>query len=137
VSLFFRTDLVERVADCVPLCCADIETGEIMWANRPLEEMFGYAVRGELVGRHLDDLLPAEERAQNQLDRRDYASHIRDRPLGYGLPTRGLHTDGHSFPICVGLSGAVVAERRCVIVTVLTLDGTPPPLLPALPLAGE
>jgi PAS domain-containing protein len=137
VTLFFHTEFKERAAEVTPLLAADIETGEILEASRPLEVMFGYVVKGELTGKNLDDLLPVEDRASGLVGHKDYAAHVRDRPIGFGMPARGLHTDGSIFPITVGLSGAVIGEKRCVIVVILNLRAGESPLPPPLPLAGE
>jgi diguanylate cyclase (GGDEF)-like protein/PAS domain S-box-containing protein len=57
------------------------EAGRIVYANRQAERLTGYR-RGELVGRPIELLVPANLRAMHRQKRRDYAVRPKSRPMG-------------------------------------------------------
>lgn len=70
--------------------------GIISLVNRRTEEMFGYS-RAELLGQHLDILLPERFRA-------GYFLEPRVRAMGAGMELAGRRKDGTEFPVEIGLA---------------------------------
>lgn len=83
--MLLKTDLVEALVAAVAGGIADMTTGEIYYASPLLEEMFGYQVRGELIGLNVDDLVPVTVRVRHTEHRHNYASMPEPRPMGVGL----------------------------------------------------
>jgi PAS domain S-box-containing protein len=77
--------------------------GAIQLVNRKAEELFGYR-REDLIGRPIEILLPNASREKHVSDRAHYFSHPRARPMGIGLELRGMHRDGHEFPVEISLN---------------------------------
>ncbi|MBF6023833.1 PAS domain-containing sensor histidine kinase [Lysobacter niastensis] len=97
------------------------ESGAIALVNARAESMFGY-VRGELVGRSVEELMPHEHRAQHPDHRRAFHSHPEARSMGSGRDLRGLRSDGSSFPIEVGLSPIRTRAGLFVLATITDLS---------------
>ncbi len=119
--MILKTDLIEAMVDAVAGGIADMETGEILYASRLLEEMFGYMVRGELSGMNVDILVPSSLRQRHTEHRKDYASTPEPRPMGVGLQVDGQRKDSSLFPVTVTLSGVVLSGRRCVVFIVFNM----------------
>jgi PAS domain S-box-containing protein len=79
------------------------EHGQILFANRQLEELFGFG-RGALSGRSVDDLLPQRLREVHRAHRAQYGAEPRLRPMGAGLLLFGRRADGAEFPVEISLS---------------------------------
>ena len=77
--------------------------GRIARVNSQTEALFGYT-RSELEGEALDALLPERFRAAHVLDREQYATSPRTRPMGAGLALYGRRKDGTEFPVDISLS---------------------------------
>lgn len=83
--------------------------GNILLANRMVEEMFGYAP-GELMGQPHDILLPAAIREKHaQLRERFFQAPAR-RPMGAGMELQAQRKDGSTFPVEVNLSAVDTAD---------------------------
>lgn len=109
-------DAVGQIAAVV----ADMETGEILFANNPLEAMFGYSY-DELMGKLVDVLLPVTLQNAHAHHRQDYARDPRPRQMGTGMVLRGLRKDGSEFPIQVGLVNTKVLEKSVAVAFVIDL----------------
>src|SRR5216684_1177459 len=77
--------------------------GRIARVNSQTGALFGYT-RSELEGAALDALLPERFRAAHVLDREQYATSPRTRPMGAGLALYGRRKDGTEFPVDISLS---------------------------------
>ena len=93
------------------------EDGEIVMANRQVEDMFGYP-RQTVVGTHVESLLPIESRPVHRVHRARYRDAPRTRAMGAGLELFGRHADGTEFPVEISLS-AVAADHGPVTVAVI------------------
>jgi PAS domain S-box-containing protein len=80
--------------------------------------MFGYA-RDELVGAHLEKLLPERVRQDHRGYRARYFAEPRVRPMGIGLDLSALRRDGTEFPVEISLSH-VESEQGGVAVAFVT-----------------
>lgn len=103
-------DILALVADSV--ICTD-EGGHILVFNPAAEQCFGYTA-GEVLGRDVEMLLPANKRAEHVRHVRDFGtdegatSHL----MGKRREVVGLRKNGEEFPV-----EAMVSRQ--------TIDGTP------------
>jgi PAS domain S-box-containing protein len=97
-------EAVWAVLDAAPdgIVMAD-EAGQILLANRQMEELFGYE-RGDLLGRSVDELLPERSRQVHRAHRTRYRVEPRIRAMGAGLNLFGRRRDGSELPVEISLS---------------------------------
>lgn len=91
--------------------------GAIVFANLAVERVFGWPV-AELVGRGVEDLIPAALRDRHRDLRVGYGDEPTDRPMGGGLDLVGQRRDRTVFPAEVSLAPSGTAEDRHVIAVV-------------------
>jgi PAS domain S-box-containing protein len=96
-------------------------TGTIVIINSQTERMFGYT-RQELVGQHIELLVPDRFRPKHVHDRDSYAADPRTRPMGAGRSLTGRKRDGTEFPVEISLSP--LATEQGVLVMSIVRDIT-------------
>jgi anti-anti-sigma factor len=106
--------LIDALADGVVLTHDD---GVMVLANRRAEEMFGYA-HGELAGRPVESLIPADLRAAHVGQRAVYAREPSVRLMGARARLVGLRKDGSTFPVQVSLSPVPTATGRFTLAVI-------------------
>lgn len=116
--MIFRTDVLDTLDRAFSFLVADIKTGEILYATRPLETMFGYVVMNSLTGKNVDDLVPVSVRKSHPQHREQYAADPKIRPMGAGMKLQGQKACGELFPVIVTLIPAVISGKACVMATV-------------------
>ncbi len=122
-GVFETVTSFEAIAESFPMLFVDIDTGEILYATKVAEEMFGYCVRLELVHQQVEVLMPSELRELHVQHRADFAKNPRSRPMGSrGEKLVGLHRDGHTFPLEISLSAAKIGNRRCVLAFIMDMS---------------
>jgi PAS domain S-box-containing protein len=104
VKLELGDDIAWALVEAAPdgIVCAD-EGGTILVVNRQTELLFGYG-RDELLGRSIEELLPARLRDVHRDHRAGYRADPRTRPMGSGTPLVGRRSDGSEFPVEISLS---------------------------------
>lgn len=97
------------------------EERKILLANRMTEKLFGYGP-GELAGRMLDVLVPAECRTQHAAEHGSFFASPRIRPMGIGMDLEGCRRDGTRFPIEVSLSHIETARGKIAVAFVTDIS---------------
>jgi len=99
LGISFR-DVLESAPD--GFLIADAQ-GVIRLVNGQVEKLFGYSEE-ELLGRHVEELMPERFREAHFGDRGRYARQPAARPMGLDLDLTGRRSDGSEFPLEISLS---------------------------------
>lgn len=94
--------------------------GRVVEVNSRSEGMFGY-VREELLGRQVEDLVPASLRASHAALRDTYATDPEARQMGLGRELMALRKDGTEFPAEISLSPIRAMDQWLVLATVVDI----------------
>lgn len=109
-----------RVLDAIPDAVLIVSVGgTIEWANTRAEQVFGCS-RPELVGRRVEDLLPADLRELHERHREAYSASPTARPMGRGMKLVACRKDGTRFRVEIALSPS--PEGKHVICVVRDLS---------------
>ena len=119
-SLELFRGLIETAPDGILLVS---EEGLVELANEQAESMFGYA-KDELLGKHVEFLVPDRYRGQHKENREEYHQHPTKRQMGHTLPTFALRKDGSEFRMATALSAA--QTPRGLLITCIVRDLTNP-----------
>ncbi|MCM2305652.1 MAG: ATP-binding protein [Elusimicrobia bacterium] len=95
------------------------EAGRILWANAQTERLFAYGP-GEMLGREVEELIPARFRAEHPAHRARFHAAPSTRPMGVGRDLFGLTKNGHEVPVEIGLNPIRAEDGRPMIVAVIT-----------------
>lgn len=105
--------MLDRTTDGVLLADSD---GVIVYTNKPLLALFGYAAE-DLLGRTVEVLLPDHHREEHKSQVEHYMRSPMPRPMGRrDLDIEGRRSDGTSFPIDVQLTS--IPDMSLVVATV-------------------
>lgn len=91
--------------------------GRLVRVNQQAEAMFGYR-REELLGQHVEILLPERFRQQHVQQRDGYIGAPRLRTMGAGLELFGRRKDGSEFPVDIMLSPLALDHGHMAIAVV-------------------
>ena len=91
--------------------------GTIVYANRLVEQVFGYP-HDVLLGQSVELLVPDAARSHHHRHRHDYAQARVTRQMGSGSDLRGRHRSGREFPVDISLSSIESDEGLLVIAAV-------------------
>jgi len=107
--------------ECLPdaLLVSDSD-GCIQLANSRLSELFGYS-REELVGLHVEALMPEPVRTRHTTLREDYMGSPRDRPMGSGVEIVARRKDGREFRADIELRVRDTPRGRAILAVVREL----------------
>ncbi|HET8735141.1 MAG TPA: PAS domain S-box protein [Pricia sp.] len=76
---------------------------EIVATNSSAEEMFGYG-KDELLGRHLDTLIPRRYHKEHDRHVEQFIEKTEKRQMGHGRDLHGVRKNGEEFPVEAGLN---------------------------------
>jgi len=81
--------------------------GKISISNQSVQSVFGYS-KDELIGQHIDILIPMPKRCAHQSKFADYFTKPEARTMNEGQRLHALHKDGHHFPVTISLSPVIL-----------------------------
>lgn len=96
-------------------------SGRILLLNANAEALFGYG-REELIGRHVEVLVPEGFRDADPGFRQDYHEDPAARPMGAGRDLFALRKDGTELPVEIGLSSIATPDGVLVIAAILDIS---------------
>ena len=116
-------DFYSQLLDAAPDAMVVVGgTGRIDLVNVQTEKLFGYT-RSELIGEHLDVLIPERLRHGHGAHLAHYFERPGARPMGSGLELFGRRKDGTELPIEVSLSGGVPMSQRVCAAALVAVAG--------------
>ncbi|HEV8390398.1 MAG TPA: PAS domain S-box protein, partial [Dongiaceae bacterium] len=111
-----------RVVETAPNAIVMINaTGAIEMVNAQAEQIFGYS-RVEMLGQHVEMLVPERFRANHPGLRQSFLTDPRSRPMGAGRDLFGLRKDGSEFPIEIGLNPIETEEGTMVLSAIVDIS---------------
>ena len=93
------------------------DTGTIVYANRLIEQVFGYA-SDSLIGQPVELLLPEHSRGEHRAHRQGYRTAPQTRRMGSSIDLRGRHRSGREVPLDISLSPIETEDGPLVIAAV-------------------
>ncbi len=114
LGIGFAWTIVELAPDGILVCDDD---GQILVANRHVEDMFGYD-RDALVVARVEDLLPAQFRRAHEGHRAGYVAAPALRSMGSGRTLSGRRADGSEFPVEIRLSPVATDQGIATVVVI-------------------
>ncbi len=94
--------------------------GQIELVNAEGERMFGFE-RGGLIGASIDLLVPSHVRESHHGYRDAFSNHPLKRQMGAGRDLRAVRGDGSEFPVEIGLTPVLHADRYGVLAVVVDI----------------
>lgn len=94
--------------------------GEITRINPSAEKIFGY-LKGELVGKKIEVLVPAKYAAGHHEHRQKYDQHPHPRSMGKGMELYGLKKNGQEIPVEISLSPYETANGKFTIAFIVDI----------------
>ncbi len=107
-----RRDFEKAILDAAldAIVTIDTECIVVEW-NRMAEDIFGFS-RAEAIGKDMQFIVPPELRAAHRAGIDRYNRTGVETILRRRIEVKGLHKDGHVFPIELGVSPISVSGRR-------------------------
>ena len=93
------------------------QEGMIVMVNAQTEKVFGYT-RGDLLGQHVELLVPSRFRDVHPFHRKQYKKNPLSRPMGADLELYALRKDGTEFPVEISLSPMETEEDNLIIAAI-------------------
>lgn len=114
-------DLFRLALDLAPAGIVVVdEAGKIVLVNKESEKLFGCS-RDELVGQHVEQLVPERFRSTHPARRQKFLSAPESRPMGQGRDLYALRKDGTEVPVEIGLNPVHTSSGRLIVTSVFDL----------------
>src|SRR6266496_3411529 len=111
----------QLVLDAAPNAMIMVDSaGAINFANASATTVFGYSL-SELIGRHIETLVPERFRDRHVGDRKGFLSEPSSRAMGAGRDLFGRRKDGSEFPVEVGLNPIHTGQGLFVLASVIDI----------------
>src|SRR5205809_4047561 len=111
----------QLVLDAAPNAMIMVDSaGVITFANASATTVFGYSL-SELIGRHIETLIPERFRDRHVGDRKGFLSEPSNRAMGAGRDLFGRRKDGSEFPVEIGLNPIRTAQGLFVLASVIDI----------------
>src|SRR5213595_2784721 len=111
----------QLVLDAAPNAMIMVDSaGVITFANASATTVFGYSL-SELIGRHIETLIPERFRDRHVGDRKGFLSEPSSRAMGAGRDLFGRRKDGSEFPVEVGLNPIHTGQGLFVLASVIDI----------------
>ena len=96
--------MFERLFENAPDAVVVVDSrGVIRKVNQQVETFFGY-LREDLIGHHVELLIPERFHQRHRQHRTGYFADPRTRKMGAGLELYGRNSDGREIPVDIMLS---------------------------------
>jgi PAS domain S-box-containing protein len=95
--------------------------GRVVMVNAQIENLFGYA-RAELLGRHIEMLVPERFRVHDSEHRKECFKAPNAWAIGAGNDLYGLRKDGTEVPVEIGLNPLHTSEGELVLSSIVDLS---------------
>jgi len=114
--------IFHKMLDAVPISMllANVK-GEIVFANRFTEQLFGYDQQ-ELLGKAIEQLIPERFRKGHPAHRTYYMNMPKIRPMGLGRDLFGLRIDGSEVPVEIGLTPVRIEAGFFVLASIVDIS---------------
>lgn len=117
-----RDDLFALALDLAPSAIVVVDQdGRIVLVNKESERLFGYP-RDELIGQHVEQLVPERFRAAHPEHRTHFLGAPEARPMGRGRELYALRKDGGEVPVEIGLNPVTTRDGTLIVTSVLDLS---------------
>src|SRR6266516_2271310 len=111
----------QLVLDAAPNAMIMVDSaGVITFTNASATTVFGYSL-SELIGRHIETLIPERFRDRHVGDRKGFLSEPSSRAMGAGRDLFGRRKDGSEFPVEVGLNPIHTGQGLFVLASVIDI----------------
>jgi two-component system, sensor histidine kinase and response regulator len=124
-SVLIAQAVADVVLDSIGALVVDLIDGTILYTTRRVEEMFGYLIRGELIGQCVEVLVPPGIRPNHEELRAKFARRPEPRLMGMrDAELNGVRADGSVFPVEISLTAVRLPEfdgKKCVIAEVIDM----------------
>ena len=95
--------------------------GRILLVNKRASMMFGYD-NGELIGQHVERLVPERVRGQHAIDRPTFHAMPTARTMGEGREVFARRKNGSEFPVEIGLNPIESSEGILVLSAIVDIS---------------
>src|SRR6266480_283063 len=110
------------VLDAAPNAMIMVDSaGVISFASARAETVFGYSL-SELIGRHIETLIPERFRDRHAGYRKGFLSEPSSRAMGAGRDLFGRRKDGTEFPVEVGINPIRTSQGLSVLASVIDIS---------------
>jgi len=116
-----KDDIFQIAFESAPSAMVMVDgNGQIVLVNQQTEKLFGYG-RGELLGQHVEILVPERFRLRHPQHRELFARQPTTRAMGAGRDLFGLRKDGSEVPIEIGLNPIQTKEDSFVLASIIDI----------------